>query len=499
MTRSVRPFAVFAAAALLLVPGACAPDGAPPRGGGAEGAGTPDLAIVGVTVVDAVEGVREGRTVVVDDGRIVSVEPTAVGEAGAVDAATVVDGTGRWLIPGLWDFHVHLTYDDRFTEAMPGMFLRWGVTSIRDTGGALDAVLPVVERLEAEGAVAPRVWFAGPLLDGEAVVYDGVARPALGIANPDVETARANVARLAEAGVDFIKVYEMITPEVFAALVEESDARRLPRDGHVPLSMLAREVGPRMQSLEHLRNIEMDCAADAGARLEARRAALAAWNPDSGQDGGDLRSRLHSEHRIPSVERFDPERCRETLDALSGTIQVPTLRLNALGLAPPWMRGDWEAALDRTPTEAAADWRAAGERQRNAPAARDTTYGTFSLHLVQLMHEAGVPVAAGTDTPIGFALPGYSLHSELEMLVRAGLPEMEALRAATIRPAEFIGLEGEMGTVAPGRLADLVLLSANPLDDIANTRTVEAVVSKGELLTLAELERLVGVGVAGER
>ena len=107
------------------------------------------------------------------------------------------------------------------------------------------------------------------------------------------------------------------------------------------------------------------------------------------------------------------------------------------------------------------------------------------------MHRARVPIAAGTDTPISFAAPGYSLHSELEMLVRAGLSPLEALRSATVRPAEFFGVASEMGTVEEGRLADLVLLSQNPLDDIRNTRSVEAVISKGVLLSRNALDVLV--------
>jgi imidazolonepropionase-like amidohydrolase len=121
----------------------------------------------------------------------------------------------------------------------------------------------------------------------------------------------------------------------------------------------------------------------------------------------------------------------------------------------------------------------------------DTTFPDWSLFLVGLMHEAGVPIGAGTDTPIGFAAPGYSLHSELEMLVRAGLSPMEALRAATLRPAEFFGLESEMGTIEPGRLADLVLLQGNPLDDITHTRSVQAVVTKGQFLNRSALDALV--------
>ncbi len=446
---------------------------------------TAELAIQNVTVIDAVNGVREGQTVLVNDGRITAVAPA--GDAG--DASETVDGTGRYLIPGLWDFHVHLTYDERLTDAMGGLFLNHGITSIRDTGGPLDKVVPAVAALKVEGVTAPRVFFAGPLMDGEHVVYDGVDRPALGIGNPDVETARANMARLADIGVDFIKIYEMVSPEVFAVLVEEAQARGLPMDGHVPLSMRARDVGPHVQSLEHLRNIEMDCAAAPEALLAERQRLLE--NPD-GIPGGTLRSRLHELQRLSSVAAYDEQNCGAVLEAMANTIQVPTLRLNALGLQPPFERSDWGAVLDKLPADVRAEWQAITEASRQGAAQlRDNTFGEWSLHLVGLMHEAGVPIGAGTDTPIGFAAPGYSLHSELEMLVRAGLSPMEALEAATVHPAEFFSLSGEMGTIEVGRVADLVLLSANPLDDITNTRTIEAVVTKGQLLRRAELDALV--------
>lgn len=468
-TRPDPALALALAATLMLA--ACAP-GAPPA----------DLAIRNVTVIDAVGGARPDRTVTVHDGRIEGVQDADE----PVEAAEIVDGTGKYLIPGLWDFHVHLTYDDRFTEAMPGLFLHHGVTSIRDTGGPLERVAPVVEALRAEGATAPRVFFAGPLLDGGDVVYDGENLPLLGIANPDPETARANVARLADAGVDFIKIYEMVTPEVFDVLVREARARGLPIDGHVPLAMQAREVGPRVQSLEHLRNIELDCTADPSAGVSQRRRLLA--NPED-LPGGALRSRLHGAFRIPSVRAYDEARCREVLASMMNTIQVPTLRLNALRLRPPYTRSDWSDALAKIPAEVAADWGSAGQDQGGR--APDTTYPEWSLFLVGLMDEAGVPIGAGTDTPIGLAIPGYSLHSELEMLVRAGLTPQEALRAATVLPAGFFGLERAMGTVEAGKLADLVLLSGNPLEDITQTRSIDAVVAKGRLLDRAALDALV--------
>jgi imidazolonepropionase-like amidohydrolase len=467
------------AAALAAALSACAPSSAPP-----------DLAIENVTVIDAVHGLREARTVVVDEGRIVRVEAAGT----PTGARQVLDGTGRYLIPGLWDFHVHLTYDDRFTEAMPELFLRYGVTSIRDTGGILEKLLPVVTALENEagarprevagsdGRPAPRVFFAGPLLDGEVVVYDGEHRPALGIATPDPETAREHVAMLAEAGADFIKIYEMVSPEVFHALADAAEELGLPVDAHVPLSMLARDVGPRVSSLEHLRNLELDCAAGAETLLAERRRLLAAHD---GGSGAELRGELHGRQRLAAVADYDPERCDALLAALAATTQVPTLRLNALGLHPPFGQPGWEAALERIPAAAADEWRAVAEARRSgggASPARDTTFAVWSLFLVGAMHEAGVPIAAGTDTPIGYAIPGYSLHRELELLVRAGLSPLEALGSATLGPAELFGLADDMGVVEEGRLADLVLLTANPLDDIANTQAIEAVVAGGRVV-----------------
>lgn len=181
----------------------------------------------------------------------------------------------------------------------------------------------------------------------------------------------------------------------------------------------------------------------------------------------------------------------ESLLQVGEDVVVVERNLNALGIRSPFDRGDWNAALERTPADVAEAWGAAAEAGRSGPPTRDTTFGAWSLFLVGEMHERGVPIGAGTDTPIGYAIPGYSLHNELELLVRAGLPPIEALRAATLRPAEFFSLEGEMGTVEEGRLADLVLPSQNPLDDIANTRAVEAVVLKGALLTRGELDGLV--------
>jgi cytosine/adenosine deaminase-related metal-dependent hydrolase len=450
--------------ALVALTTACGPD-APATG----------IAIENVTVIDAANGVRENRTVVVRGDTIVF-----VGDADSAPSVTeAVDGTGRWLIPGLWDMHVHLTYEDALTPAMAGLFLDWGVTSIRDTGGLLDEVRPVVESMRADGAIAPRVFFAGPLLDGGRVVYDGDGRPEIGIANRGVEQARANVAALADAGVDFIKIYELVTPELFDALARAAAERGLPIAAHVPLSMRAREVAPRVTSMEHVRNVELDCAAAPDRLLTTRRAVLA---EDPDESGAPLRARLHELQRLPAIAAFDAGQCDQVLAAMASTIQVPTLRLNAFPLRPVFARDDFFAALGAAPEPIATSWRAAGEAWRGAPTVVDTTFAAWSLRIVGEMYRRGIPIGAGTDTPINYALPGDALHDELEMLVRAGLPPIEAIRAATIRPAEFFGLEAEMGRIEPGMRADLVLLAADPLVDITNTRRIEAVIARGRFV-----------------
>ena len=442
-----------------------------------------DIVIANVTLIDAKQGLQEGVTVTIRGDEIVGVLKD-LSTDGSVDAATasavkVIDGTGKYLISGLWDMHVHLTYDDRFTDLMPQTFLRWGITSVRDTGGMMKDLAQVIARMRAPGAVSPRVYFSGPLLDGRHVVYDGGARPLIGTQNSDVEQARENVRRLKAGGADFIKIYELVTPEVFAALVDEASLQSLPIAAHVPLHMLASTVGNQVGTMEHLRNIELDCAENAEALLAIRIEALTADNIESGYA---LRGSLHKLQRLDAIAALDETRCAKVLASLTETIQVPTLRLNAMPLAPPYEQNDWNDAISAMQPEVRQEWNAPNQYIPEDYEQRDLRFSNYSLSMVKRMLDAGVPVGAGTDTPIALAIPGYSLHRELEMLVRAGMSPLQALEAATIRPTEFLGIEDEMGTIEVGKRADLVLLSANPLDDIRHTRQIDTVISKGKIV-----------------
>ena len=447
-----------------------------------------DLAIRNVTVIDAVNPVRRNQTVLIDDGRIIDIVDSNT--APEALASQKIDASGQYLIPGLWDFHVHFTFDKRFTDAMAGLFLYHGITNVRDTGGLLEDLLPVVDTLRSAGSNAPNIWYSGPLLDGKDVVYDGVNFPGLGIANPTPEAARANIAEIHAAGASFLKIYEMVTPEVFAAIVEEAGARNLPIDGHVPLSMRARDVAPQVQSLEHLRNYEMDCVEDPELWLATRQAELANV---ANEPGNVLRSRLHTLQRLTAITNEDPLVCSETTEALKATITVPTLRMNSMDLYVPFAREDFDQAMDLIPASVSEEWRAARDALAASEEAVDTTFAEWSLRRTGELHLAGAPIAAGTDTPIGWSIPGYSLHTELEQYVEVGMTPLEALHSATVKPAEFFGLENEMGQIKAGAVADAVLLNANPLEDITATRSVEAVINRGVLLTREQLSQLVTV------
>jgi len=434
------------------------------------------IAIRNVTVIDAARGARSAQTVIFSGDSITYSGP----ESDAPETSRTIDGEGRFLIPGLWDFHVHLTYDQRFTPIMPESFLRYGVTSVRDTGGLLPQLLPVVHAMRAEDAVAPRVFFSGPLLDGEYVVYDGQSVPEIGLRNRTPDQAAKNVAALKEAGASFIKIYEMVSPEIFEALVLAARDHQLPIAAHVPLALTASEAGPLVGTMEHLRNIELDCAANWQELRNIRKELLR--NSDS-LSGYALRRRLHSLQRIPAIEAHDEERCDAVLLALANTIQVPTAGLNTLPLNPMFEREDWPTALAKMPLPIRDEWATPPPWLPADKAERDTTFARHTMRMISRMNAAGLAIAAGTDTPIAHAIPGYSLLNELEILVASGLTPLEAIEAATITPARFFSLQESMGTVETGRRADLVLLDANPLDDINNLRRIALVVAKGKVVS----------------
>jgi len=353
-----------------------------------------DLLVSNVTVIDSATGPQVAN-VLIDHGEIVDVIPGEAADSPTTQplidrAKRHIEGAGKYLIPGLWDFHVHFTYDERFSDSMGDLFLYHGITSVRDTGGLLEKLLPVVDDLRGNGRVSPDVWFSGPLLDGPSVVYDGDHRPGLGIANATPAEARRNIAEIHAAGASFLKIYEMVSPEIFAAIVEEASQRNLPIDAHVPLTMLAREVAPKVQSLEHLRNYELDCITD----REAKRNERVSIMQNAGDTpGANLRSQLHGLQRMAAIEAEDTNVCAQSTKALTNTMSVPTLRLNTLRTMPPMQRADFEPALSLIPLDVREEWLMLIASLNNETQQPDTTMTDWSLRRTGELHRAGAPIA----------------------------------------------------------------------------------------------------------
>ena len=447
----------------------------------------PSLIVRNVTVIDPATGERPGMSVAIAGDTIVQVADDEIPS----DTATVVmDGTGKYLLPGLWDAHVHFAYDPEIAPAMFNLFLANGITSVHDTGGQLETVLPWRDHARSGELPAPRVFVAGPLIDGDPRVYDGRAgRPDLGTPIGSPADARQKVDELVAASVDLIKAYELLSPATFDAVVTRAAELGRPVTGHAPLSMDASDASVGMSSMEHLRNLELACSSEASAMLAERRDLMAAgW-----ESGGSLRGSIHAARRPRAVDTQDEARCNRLVATLkaNGTWQVPTLTIVMPRVTRLHARPEWRANFSYLPEPVRVRWLQRAEALTSStPDAAAIAHADWARAMVLRLSRANVPIMAGTDTPISLLTPGFSLHEELALLVEAGLTPLQAIEAATLTPARFFGLENIMGTIAAGKQADLILLTANPLDNIRATASIDAVVRAGHLFDRATLDEL---------
>lgn len=443
-----------------------------------------------VAVFDGVAAFIPDRAVVVRGDRIVAVQSAA---DPLPTGAREIDGGNGFLLPGLWDAHVHYDFVPGLDHrAMSTLFLINGVTSVRDTGGHLEVLAEARAAAAPADAAAPRLFVAGPLLDAENRVYAGSAPGFPDIADGLTRaTAERAIDALAAADVDLIKTYELVDPALFQVLIDRAAHHGLPVTAHIPLSMDGLDVAASgIRGMEHLRNLELACSRDHAELLTERQRML--QNP-SGVPGWQLRRDIHAAQRLRAFASEDPARCASLVAALAkhGVFQTPTLTITSADVARLPAQPAYRDTFDLLPEVVREAWHREAERRLAAPpAALAEAHTRWAVAMVPRLYAAGVPIMAGTDTPIGLLTPGFSLHEELRMLVEAGMPPAAVLVAATRRPAEFLGREDDLGTIEPGRLADLVLLAANPLTDIRNTRSIAAVMRGGRLFDRAALDAL---------
>lgn len=448
--------------------------------------------IQNITTIDAENRLNENQTVVIQDGKIVEVGSSDVLSI-SDENNQIIDGSGKYLIPGLWDAHVHFSYIEELAPSMFDLFLAYGITSVRDTGGRIEFIKQWKDRAVASPTEAPRVMIAGPLLDGEPNVYDGSSpgRPPLSVGLDTVEDVTEMVNRLDSIGVDLLKAYEMLTPEQFEEVMRLAEEKGLKVTGHVPLSMNAVSASNAgLNSMEHMRNLEVSMASNWEELQEQRLQML-----EEGQDdpGGILRSRIHSAMRETAIENYDEERANEVLQVLAEneTWQIPTLALNTRSVEKFYTDPEWQETFTLLPDSIEQEWYASAEEGAQSEVSEfRAEYSEWLFNMVGKINEAGITLMTGTDTPIGLLTPGRSLHHELKVMVDAGLTPMEALKAATLNPAKYFEMEDELGTIDEGKWADLLILDANPLENIENTLEIDAVIKKGEVYDQAALEEL---------
>jgi imidazolonepropionase-like amidohydrolase len=437
--------------------------------------------IRGVTVIDGTESPPlRGVTVAIAGDRIESVAASA--EADIPAHSDLIDGRGKYLIPGLVDMHVHVNLCG--SEALP-LWLASGVTSVRDIGGSVEQQLPWRSELAAGARVGPRLFVYGPMIDGAPSTFAGepggnFERLWSEVDGP--EQGVAEVDRLLALGVDGLKLYQNLPLDTLRAMLRRVDGR-VPVTGHLTRTLASDAIRAGISCLEHT----MLTAYNDVCRPEDRTPP--GWTMRTPGywakiQQGWARADLDAPHARDFVQ----------LIAASGVFFDPTSSLgtNALGLEETEAESGQRyltPTLRRNRKRNTQRARAAGAPPPPVPdPAQMVAAGERQLEFVARLHQAGATVLAGTDTgAVPPLIPGFALHRELRWLVRAGMSPAQALQRATRGAAECLRRGGDQGALRPGRRADMVLLDADPLSDIRNTRRIHRVIKDGLVHDPAEL------------
>jgi len=398
------------------------------------------IAIINVTVIDVISGENTPNMTVVVQGDQITEIASAISISQNV---AQLDGSGKFLIPGLWDMHTH--HEALGIESMD-LYLANGVVGTRDMGSELQFIISLRDRINNGELPGPEIIAAGPILDDAPPEFPSRQRVS------DAEEARRTVRALQQSGVDFIKVHNLTPREVFFAIADETANLGMSFSGHVPPTVSIEEAASSgMTSIEHLSNfrVYLECA---------------------------------------GTEPYSLDSCQESFENLAthGVWQTPTIALaqefpelmngmlNEIPMSQTLSHYEFasDALLERFETEISV-----GASAQIVDFLR--VNNVTSLAAISDLREAGNQFLAGCDALV----PGFCLHDELEWMTLAGLSPLEALQTATINPAIFFGRENTQGTIEVGKRADLVLLDENPLADINNIRTVNAVLVRGHLIS----------------
>lgn len=439
--------------------------------------GSPVTSIRHVTIVNVADGVKlADQTVTVQGERIASIAPTTEADDTLPNS---IDARGAFLIPGLWDMHVHVHDKDELP-----LYVANGVTGIRIMSGDKDTA--GLRRELASESPSPEIYLASAIVDGNPPVWPG----SIVVKKPD--DARRKIDEIKASGADFVKVYDRVPRDAYFALADEAKQQHIPFEGHVPEVITAQEASAAGQrSIEHLTGIPYACSSKqdeimvdlAHARIFRQRLAIEA----------------------AAYRSIDDKKCQALFAEFraNDTWQVPTLTVLRMWghLDDSRLLSDSRLAyIDRRFRDRWEE-RTRFQRLHWNNQLYELARGLFAMdeRVTGAMFRAGVPMMAGTDAMNPFTFPGFSLHDELALLVESGVTTLGALQMATINPAKFMGRTADLGTIEPGKSANLVLLGADPLADIRNTTQIQAVLLKGKYFDKAALMSILEKAKAGAK
>jgi imidazolonepropionase-like amidohydrolase len=446
--------------------------------------GERSLVLTHVTVIDATgASAKPDMSVVISGDRIVELGRT--GRVRFPKDTLVVNASGKFLIPGLWDMHVHEWNKEVFFP----LFIVNGITGVRDMFSPLPPIKQWRAEIAAGTTIGPHIVAAGIIVDGP---YPFCAPCTIAVGNAD--EGRKAVLKVKEMGADFIKVYSMLARDAYFAIAEEAKRQNLVFAGHVPEFISAAEASDAGQkSVEHLTGVLVACSAKEEELRKENEARLRAEG---------IRRDTAMLEQAAALDSFDEKKATALFARFvrNGTWMCPTLSvLRAVALSgEAGFRSDPRMKyvpdfLKKQFWEDAYGW-----KERTAEDnARAKRVFQKQLEVVGMMKRTGVRFIAGTDTANPYVFPGFSLHEELALLVQAGFTPMQALQSATSDAAQYLGLLNSLGTIEKGKIADLVLLDANPLAEIGNTRKINAVVLGGKLISRQELDKMLADVEAG--
>lgn len=434
-----------------------------------------------VTVIDGTgRAPQPDQTVVIAEGRITAIAPA--GRIKIDKSANVIDARGKFLIPGLWDMHVHLAgvnADPAWSkDVLLPLLLANGITGVRDMGGDLEALLSWKRDVETGSLLGPHIFASGPWLAARG----RKTAEQFPVANAD--EARAAVRDLKQRGADFIKIISLPSREAFFAVADEARKQNISFAGHLPFEIGAAEASNAgMHSIEHF--LYSGFALSFSSQEEELRKRLV-----EAERRGDSAAWEKIAHEADAT--FSPEKAAVLFQTLkkNGTWVTPTIAsLDITSHPDSWKLDD--PNLDFVPPSLAKQWRSSfNDARMKERAAWLGRQAANDWKLTGELHRGGIPLLVGSDSLDPFVFPGDSFHRELAEFVQAGFTPLEAIHAATLGAAQFVGREKDFGTVEAGKTADLVLLDANPLENISNTRKILAVIRNGQVLNRAALDAL---------